>query len=430
MTDTFQSTDRFNSASTLNALRVGFFLAHRQLRANIGPGALVVIVLMLTYLNLLIVSGIMVGIVQGLRDERQQNYTSDVILSNLRPRNSIENSNEVLAFIRSLPSVASVTHRYLEEGLLVANYAAKTKLSDNPDSIATFVVGINPGEEDSTTNLSHLIVEGQYLRPDDYDQVLIGTSLLSRYKTLTAIPGSEPLPNVGVGSKVRLVINGIEREMTVKGILGSKVQEVNLRLFMVDTQLRNMLNRNRNNVNEISISVAPGHTASEVIAILKQAGVADEAKIQSALQSEPTFFQDFATTFNQLGTLLGGIGLIAASITVFILVFISAVTRRKYIGILKAIGIKLSAIEIAYVVQSLLYAVIGIALGMLASFYILQPFFSIHPLDFPFSNGVLTLSMQDAIIKALVFIFAIIFASFIPARMIGRQDVVSAMLGR
>jgi len=417
------------SARAWNSVRVGFFLASRQIRANVGTTLLIIIVMTLTYLNLLVMSGVMVGIVQGLHNERQSHYSGDIILTNYNQKDSIQNSSDTLAYLRALPLVASFSPRYLASGVLEGNYAGKLRLYDKPDVYGVNIAGIDPAAENATTDFSTLLIEGQYLEKNDYDQVLVGTSLLARYKTLTAIPGSTPIPNVSVGSKVRVVVNGIEREMTVKGIIASKVQEINLRVFMVDSQLRAMLGRD-DGVNEIAIKLAPGADAASVQRQIQQSGIGANAKIELARESEPTFFEDFSTTFNKLGSFLGGIGLVIAFIAIFILVFINTVTRRRSIGILQAIGIQSAGIEIGYVVQSILYATVGVVVGMLVLFMFLVPYFSVHPIDFPFSNGILAVSFAEALAKALILFVAIILASLIPARMIMRQEIVDAILGR
>nr|AAM97298.1 ABC-type transport system permease component LolE [uncultured bacterium CSLC2] len=413
-----------------NAVRVGFFLADRQVRANKGTTLLVITVMILTFLNLLVVSGALVGIVQGLRAERQTHYSGDLILTNFNQKDSIQNASDVTSYLRTVPSIAAFSPRYVANAALEGNYATKGQLSDKPDSIVTVAVGIDPVAEEATTHFSQLLVEGEYLQRDDYDQILVGTSLLERYKTGVSIPGTTPLPTVGVGSKVRLLVNGIEHEMTIKGIIASKLQEVDLRVFVVDRQLRSLLGRTDGAVNEIAIKLAPKVSAADVKAQLLQAGIGADAKVQLPLESEPVFFEDFAATFDKLGAFLGSIGLVIAFIAIFILVFINTITRRRSIGILQAIGIQSSAIEIGYILQSVLYASVGAAVGMLVLFLVLEPYFSHHPIDFPFSNGILSVSFLEALTKASVLLVAITLASFIPARLIMRQEIVDAILGR
>jgi ABC-type lipoprotein release transport system permease subunit len=49
--------------------------------------------------------------------------------------------------------------------------------------------------------------------------------------------------------------------------------------------------------------------------------------------------------------MFGSIGIVVSAITLFIVIFINAITRRKQIGILKGIGINSFAIEFSYLFQ-------------------------------------------------------------------------------
>ena len=74
--------------SALN-LRIGFFLAIRQIkRASLWTTGLIVFVMVLTFLNLVVLSGILVGIVQGAIDSHRAQDTSDIIISSLDDKNT------------------------------------------------------------------------------------------------------------------------------------------------------------------------------------------------------------------------------------------------------------------------------------------------------------------------------------------------------
>ena len=218
--------------------------------------------------------------------------------------------------------------------------------------------------------------------------------------------------------------------MTVKGIVASKLEEINLSAYMVDAQLRAMLGRTNRGVNEIAVRVAPGASAPTIRDQLKRSPIGNNGLILYGRDSEPSFFQDFASTFGQLGTILGSTGLVISFIAVFILVFINTVTHRRSIGILQAIGVRPGGIEIGYVAQSSLFSSLGAVIGIALNFMLIEPYFVAHPIDFPFSNGILSVSITEAWVKALVLYIAIMCASIVPARMIMRQEIVDAILGR
>ncbi len=410
-------------------LRVGFFLAVRQVRrSNKWTTVLIIFVMTLTFLNLVVVTGILVGLVEGIGQSVRQHYTGDITITRLDQNRHIEHSAGIILAARSLPEVESVTGRYVEGANLEANYKTK-KTDDLPNSAGAIAAGIDPEQENKTTALSSLIIAGNYLSPSDYDQVLVGYSLLSKYFEVES-SGFPTLDNVDVGSKIRVKVGDVTREVTIKGVMKSKVDEVDRRIFFVGNQLRSMANRIDNNVDEIAIKLKPGVDPILAKQKLIVRGFGEGAKIQTYEEGEPKFVTDIKNTFNMLGNAISSIGLVVACITIFIVIFINAITRRKFIGILKGIGIESGAIEIAYILQSLFYVLFGTLIGMIIVFGFLKPFFSAHPINFPFSDGILVATIPGTLIRALILFVATYIAGYIPAKIVVRQNTLDAILGR
>ncbi|KKQ20691.1 MAG: ABC-type transport system permease component LolE [Parcubacteria group bacterium GW2011_GWC1_36_9] len=415
--------------SLLN-IRIGFFLAKRQIRrSSRWTTTLIIFVMFFTFLNLVVVSGILVGLIQGAIDAVRTHYTSDVIISTLSNKTYVENSPEIISIVKSLPQVEAVTARYLEGGTVEANYKTRTDEKEKPNTATASITGIDPVAEDSVSGISKFIIEGEYLTPQDYDQVLVGSFLIEKYLPIDS-PGFSTLRNVSPGTKIRIKVHGVEREVTVKGIIKAKVDEVSLRLFMIDSQLKSIIGRNDYNVDEISIKLKPGVDPSIVRDILKRNGVDRVAKVQTYTDAQPKFIKDMVNTFALLGNMLSSIGLVVASITIFIVIFINAITRRKFIGILKGIGINERTIEISYIFQSFFYAFCGSLIGIVTLYVFLQPAIAAHPIDFPFSDGILVAPIGGTMLRVGLLMITTIIAGFIPARMIVRKNTLDSILGR
>lgn len=382
-----------------------------------------------TFLNLVVVSGILVGLIQGAVDAVRTHYTSDVIISTLNNKSYIENSPEVLSVVKSLPQVEAVSARYLEGGTLEANYKTRANDKEKPNTAGASVTGIDPVAEDAVTDLSRFITEGEYLSPLDYDQVLVGAYLTKKYLPIDS-PGFSTLDKIAPGVKIRINVHGVEREVTVKGIIKAKVDEISMRVFMVDSQLRSIIGRNDYNVDEISIKLKPGADPAVVRDVLKQNGVDRVAKVQTYEDAQPKFIKDMIDTFALLGNMLSSIGLVVASITIFIVIFINAITRRKFIGILKGIGINERAIEISYILQSFFYAVCGSTIGIIVLYFVLQPAIAAHPIDFPFSDGILVAPIGGTMLRVGLLMATTIIAGFIPARLVVGKNTLDSILGR
>jgi putative ABC transport system permease protein len=415
--------------SSLN-IRIGFFLAKRQIkRSNPWTTILIVFVMFFTFINLVVVSGILVGLIQGAIEAVHSHYTSDVIVSNLNDKTYIENSPEVVSIIKSLPQVEAMTARYIEGGSLEANYKTRISEKDKANTAGASITGINPLDEESVTQLSEFIVEGEYLSPGDYDQILLGSLLDKKYSAVDS-PGFSALTDVKAGTKIKIKVSGVEREVTIKGIVKSKVGELGTRVFMVDSQLRSMIGRNDYNVDEIAIKLKKDVDPALFRDILKQNGIDDVAKVQTFEDARPKFIKDMVDTFDLLGNVLSSIGLVVASITIFIVIFVNAITRRKFIGILKGIGISESAIEVSYILQSFFYAFCGSVVGVIVLYVFLQPYMAANPIDFPFSDGILVATPGGTMFRIGLLMVTTIIAGFIPARLVVRKNTLDSILGR
>lgn len=410
-------------------IRIGFFLALRQVRrASKWTTSLIIFVMTLTFLNLVVVSGILVGLIEGAVEANKEYYTSDIIISKLEKKDYIEKTPQVLSILRSMPEIVAFSGRYIESGVVEANYKQAAKEEEIDTAGGTFA-GIDPEAEDALTNVSRFVVEGEYLEPDDYDQILIGGYLLKEYFPVES-PGFTTLDNVEVGDKVRVKIGDITREMRVKGFVMGKVDELAYRVYFVDTQFRDLIGRSDYNVDEISAKIREGADAVAVKEALIRAGVDEFARVQTFEDAQPKFLKDIKATFALLGNMISSIGLAVASITIFIVIFINAITRRKFIGILKGIGISGRTIEASYIFQSFFYAICGSAIGLAILYGFLQPYIAANPINFPFSDGILVAPALSTGVRVAILIFTTIIAGYIPARMIVRKNTLDSILGR
>ena len=414
----------------LTDFKVAHFLAWREIkRANVWTTLLISFVMTLTFLNLVVVSGILVGLIQGSEDANRFKYSSDVIISTPKQKNYIEGSNNIVKTIESLPEVQNYSARYLAGATLEDGYRERTRVTDVLDKSGGVLSGIDPYKEDQVTSLSKYLVEGEYLEPNDYDKILVGANMLFKYTPVES-PGFTLLRNAETGTKVRLKVGDITREVTIKGVLKAKVDGIDQRIFMPDTQVRQLINRGGYNVDEISIKLFNPDDANKVRDELIAQGFNKTAVIQTWLDAQPKFLKDIKDTFGLLGNMISSIGLVVAAITIFIVIFVNAITRRRYIGIMKGIGISSRAIEFSYIAQSIFYAVSGIAIGSFIVFFFLKPYFAEHPINFPFSDGILVATASGALIRSGILFIATVIAGYVPAKIVVKQNTLDAILGR
>lgn len=413
------------------ALVVGWFLAVRQiLRGNPWTTFLIVAIMTLTFLNLVLVSGILIGLPVGASASYNQQYSGDVLIRAFPNESYIERTGEILAALRGFPEVQAVSVRYVQGARIESNYQTRIGPKQEPDAVSVQLAGIDPDDENRVTTIGERMLEGTMLEEGDEGSILLGKNLVDTYTLGAGVISATTLTNVPVGAKVRVTMGGVTQEMTLKGILGSKAGEVSTRAFILESEMRRLIGRTDRNADEIAIRLTEPTRAEEVRDALRSMGFSEVARIETARESQGTFLDDIERTFVLLSGFVGAIGILVASITVFIVIFINAVTRRKYIGILKGIGISGTAIEMSYVIQSVFYAGVGSLIGIAVVYRFLEPYFLRHPLDFPFADGVLLVPWDGTLARAGILMLVTIAAGYFPARMIVRRNTLDAILGR
>lgn len=412
------------------SISLAWFLAYRQVkRSSRATTLLIVFVMMLTFLNLVVVRGVLVGLLQGATNVYREHYAGDIIITSLPKKTFIERSNSIIETLKAMPQVKDFTYRYSEGGEIEANYKERIRLTDDPNSAGTKIVGIDPDLEDSVTNMSKFIIDGRFLTEQDADGIVFGANLLRKYLDIES-PNISLLEDVEVGDRLRVTVGGKRKEFILIGVLKSKADEIDFSAFVLDSAIRPLIGRGDFNVDTISIVLEPGADPLYVKDLIARSGAGEYARIQTWEESLPKFLIDIQNTFGLLGNAIGSIGLVVASITIFIVVFINAITRRKYIGILKGIGIGSASIEMAYVIQSLFYATMGIIVGLLFLYGFLVPFVDAHPIKFPFSDGILVAEISTTVVRIILLMIATLIAGFIPARIVVKGNTLDAILGR
>jgi len=414
----------------MRSLKIGLLLGLRQIqRASIWTTSLIIFVMMLTFLNLIAVSGILVGLIEGAEKAVRESALGDIVITEKDGEDYILETESFIREIQAYPEIETYSVRYNGNAVLEANYKERRNLQNERDVASVRVSGIDPVQEDQMTGLSNLVVSGEYLDPTEEGYILVGVYYVEEYAqqfgdVFESVSGVKP------GDTVRLTLGDVSKEFIVKGLVQSKVDEVNLSTFIPEREFRRLFNRLNRNADQIVIRTVEPSANTKIVASMEASGLNEYAKILTFEENLPKFLIDIKNTFNVLGTFIGSIGIVVASITIFIIIFINALSRRRHIGILKGIGIERQVIEIAYVAQAAFYALTGSLLGALTTYGFLVPYFDKNPIQFPFSDGILSANPEETFYKFLILFIITLIAGFVPAWLIAKQNTLNSILGR
>jgi putative ABC transport system permease protein len=411
-------------------VRIGFLLGLRQIqRANKWTTTLIIFVMMLTFLNLIAVSGVLVGLITGAERAVRAESLGDIVVSEKDGEKSILDTETFVRELSAFPEIDTYTVRHVGGGTLEANYKERRNLKGERDIANINITGIDPVLEDAMSGLSKNIIKGEYLNPDEEGYILLGAYYTEEFAEQFG-DIFETVSNIEPGVTVRVTVGETSKEFIVKGIVQSKVDEVSLNSYIPEREFRRLFGRTDRNADKIAIRVKEGASEIAVKDAMVASGLDSLGKIQTFDEGKPKFITDIKNTMNLLGTFIGSIGIVVASITIFIIIFINALSRQRQIGILKAIGVERTAIEIAYVLQAAFYAIAGSSLGALLTYGFLIGYFERNPIKFPFSDGVLVAPPEETLLRFIVLFIVTLIAGFAPAAMIVRKNTLNSILGR
>lgn len=411
-------------------VNVGFFLAVREIkRSNPWSTALIIFVMSLTFLNMVLMGGVLIGLAEGMMGSFKQFYSSNLIVKPSNKYSSIKNTSLLNNLVQSLPTYQYSSTRYTTTAIIENENNIKIKNDEVGEKVGATIVGISPENENIVTNLSSKVILGSYLDTYGFDQILIGKGLISQYNTGSS---TEPkLNNIYPDTELVIIVSDTKLKVKVKGIIDTGNTTIDNRVYIHESTLRKLTNNTQLNANEIAIqldSQANENQAKELI--LNTYPFPEQVIVETSEESLPKAIFDMKKTFSMLGNLVGIISLVVGAITIFIVIFVNAVTRRKYIGILKGTGISSKAIEISYIFQSMFFATTGILIASFLVLYYLKPWFDIHPLQFPVTQGSLAVTETGLLIRGIILLATSLISGYIPALLITKQNTLDAILGR
>lgn len=411
---------------------VGRFLAIRDLkRSNPWTTSLIIFVMSLTFLNMVLIGGLLLGLAQGMIGSFKQYYSSDLFITPSSEKLIIEQTHDIVSIVETIPTLESYTLRTTTPAKIEYGHRLKTDTFDIVENTQAVLTGVNFSNENEVSNISKKVIEGEYLNNTDFNAVLVGKNLFEKYSNRPDSSTDQKLKTPQVGSIINIIVGNTQKEFIIKGIIGTGNNTVDSRVFMADAAIREMNNQDNLDANEIAVKLKSESSDEDARLYLKSLlGTNNDIIIQTADEAVPGSSADITKTFKLLGNLVGVIALIVGAITIFIVIFVNAITRRKYIGILKGIGISAHAIEISYVIQSLFYALSGVLLASIFILGFLKPYLDIHPLVLPIAEGRLAVTTNDILTRGIILIITSLISGFIPARLVTKQNTLDSILGK
>jgi len=408
---------------TRTDIKTALFVAYKTIvNGHISSAILIVFILSLSFFNLMFVSGFLSGFSDGIMRSMIDTSTAHlIVLPQEKPfqKEYIVDQSSVRARIETIPGVTGTTRHYLLGG----TFAYDKDHTGTFSYVSAPLIGITQLEEKKIMTVRENIVAGGFPDVLRDDEIIIGANLSGGYGTKQ----TTDLGGVRVGDTVQVTYaQGFMRTYTVKGIFKISMGSAGNSAFI--------------SAQEAEAVLSTYNTASEILVRtdLKRYSLDEYATRIHTLFPELTV-EKYTTRLSTVGILVSAFNIIAlivsvisiivSAITIFVMIYVHAISKRRQIGILKAIGIKESIIELSYVVQSLFYSILGILCGLAIIFWFVTPFLTIRPIIMPYGATELVYTSLGITINIMSSIIAGLLAGFIPAKLVARENILTSIWG-
>jgi putative ABC transport system permease protein len=400
--------------STTTELKVSAFLAYKSIaKGNKGTSVLTILIMALAFVNLMFMSSLFTGMADASENQVIETLYSNIVIEPKDEETYIKSSDSVIAKVGSVPGVLGISAQYLTASTI----AHKEK------SGAWAVRSVDPDDEIMVSSVPEMMIAGEYLSKYDRDDIVIGKEIAGGHGgSLEHLS----LGGVVVGDTVEVAFkNGVRREYRIKGIFDTNFIQSNQLAYITEKEMESVLGTT-NMASQILVKTGRKGGEDKYVEQFTMLGVHEDIKTWSVYAG---IVRTITQSFTAINTLISVIGLFVAGITIFIVIYVSTVSKRRQMGILRAIGIKESIIVRSYVFQAVFYAICGCIIGLLVMFMILVPYYTRHPLVFPMGDVTLVIEQKNAISRGVALIAAALIAGFIPSWRAVRETILDAIWG-
>ena len=401
-----------------NAMRrslvvAGFLARKLVLRSNWGLNIMAVLMIVLVYININFTSSLLNGFIGTVNNKLISAQTGNIIVFS-NSNSGISDSGKLIDSIASIPGVEGVT----------GSRSLPAQISRDGKKTVAEVSGINTDSYGDVFITPKNMIEGEFINKDDKDKIVLGAQIagadISRLELY-----SDSLKNVHAGDKVMVSFStGTQKEYTVKGIFLNEFFESDIKTFLSNTEF-DALEPN-SNIENINIKLSAQASEPTVIDNIKS--IRSDLEFRT-WQERSGYVRGFTDTLTTVNRILRIVALLVAAVTIFIVTYVDLVSKRRQIGIERAIGISSPTIISSYLFRAGFYTLVGSAIGAAIFIWVIVPIERTYSFTSPYGKVLLAVDYRFMVINTVILLLVGLVAALVPAWRTIRISIIDAIWG-
>lgn len=325
-------------------LRAEFFLASKDLARNKKVLAVVIIALLLGITNTAVTVGLLRGFEKYFSEEIIEMFAGQLMIMPPEGQAYFENADYIADKTLSFPQVKDVSKQTEIVGSLVS--AAGGEIPALKTEFHVLIVDAEKEAEISV--IPRKIKSGEYLSGESGEIVL----------------GSKYLPYAEAGDYLEIEFQGRKMKFLVVGLVETGVSLIDSTYAAINVVDGKKILGTENVFNRILLKLYDKDDAEAVKAAILSEGIAGTVQTWEEMLA---FGREALDMLAIILFAVSAVAIIAASVSIAIMLYINVLHRTKEIGTLRALGASRSFVLRMYFSEGLLIGVLGIGAGVLFS---------------------------------------------------------------
>ena len=387
-----------------NEVHSVFFYSKKDIFKNRKIFIFITLAIIFATANIIFVNGLMDGMVSYDIDNTVESSIGHL---NIYPK-------EDERFIDGL----GIKERRLKELKEVEAYSprlsASGTLSNKELSFPVVILGLDPEKEGRVTRLLEKLESGAAINSND-NAILVSSRLAEDLK-------------LSSGDEAALAFEtGNTREYKVKGIVRTGNLDFDSTTVIMPLNEANRQLGIDNKASVILIKLRNKEAADAYKPVLMQELEVSNVK---TWKEEIEFLLRFSEAWRSFARVISAVGLIAAAVSVGIIIYINVIHKKRQIGIMKALGAKDSFVFKIFIMEAAIFGVIGVSVGDVLG-YLAIKYTEAHPFYDAVMQAWISARFDYYLLyNATLVSFAVtILSGVYPAIKASRMDIIKAIWG-
>jgi ABC-type lipoprotein release transport system permease subunit len=387
-------------------VRAELFLASRDLARNKKILAVVILALLLGITNTAVTVGLLRGFEKYFSEDVVDAFVGQVMITPPEGHTFFDNADYVVDKALLLPQVKEVSKQTELVGSLISG--AREGLAT---SLRTefHVIVVDAEKEREISVIPRKIKSGDFLSGES-GEIVLGSTLAENL-------------DVGVGDYLETEFLGRRISFRVVGIADTGISLIDEMYATIDMADGEKILGSKNVFNRIILKLYDKDDATAVKAALLGEGITGSVQTWDEMMG---FAKDIMDMVSVMLFLVSAVAIIAASISIAVMLYINVLHHTKEIGTLRAMGASKSFIMRLYFSEGLLIGLLGIVAGVLFSSAVIL-YFAANPVAVQGITLRIALDIPTVIAACGVTVFCVFAASAYPAYQASKREPIEAL---